>query len=108
MIKLAFSQTLHFRHVHKTKVTNEDTTFHTVSQLAIKSQESFAELCRVQEYMQKQKRASVRRKVYLDDNDNPDGDMDDDQDDMMKYVDENIIGNDIMYDGPFGVRKGNI
>ena len=35
--------------------------------------------------------------------------MSDDKDDrepMMRYIDENIIGNDVIYDGPFGPRKG--
>ena len=67
-----------------------------LSSLALHSTVAAGAVCGINQFMKKSRQESIKRKRVDED----------DHDPMMRYVDENIIGNDVIYDGPFGPRKG--
>lgn len=64
--------------------------------LALQSTATVGAVCGINQFIKKSRQESIKRKRADKD----------DHDPMMRYVDENIIGNDVIYDGPFGPRKG--
>lgn len=67
-----------------------------ISSLALHCTATVGAVCGINQFMKKSRQESIKR--------NRADEVD--RDPMMRYVDENIIGNDVIYDGPFGPRKG--